>query len=344
MKKIKIAVLDSGLDSDMMQELKAKNQIIGKKSFYYDYYSEKVIAGEETEDQNGHGTCCVSVMLQHFSEVEFYIIKMLNVSGMANGSVLAAALDFAASLDVDIVSVCASLLVRQQDTVIQDLCRKIYESGKLLFTSVRNRCLSSEPACYPTVVGVIGDMGEEGSYGWCSEYEIQMKCSARAVIVKELFGCRGVFQGNSKATAEAVAIAAKLMYQYDARGTALYAVLEEHAAEQQFQAEILEDYDDIILRTPFDMEQEEHLIQTEERYQRFIYCLCEFLTWDDPQEVRAADLLEFSERKIVRRLENFIRFIQERFHVKLDFLQLDNLRFAYLFYLNYLRNQGENHE
>ena len=34
MKKIRIAILDSGLDSHMMTELESKNQIIGKKSFW----------------------------------------------------------------------------------------------------------------------------------------------------------------------------------------------------------------------------------------------------------------------------------------------------------------------
>ena len=260
MKKIRIAILDSGLDSHMMTELESKNQIIGKKSFYYDYYSEKVIMGEETEDHNGHGSCCVSMILQNFSQVEFYIIKILNISGAANSAILAASLDFVTSIDVDIVAICASLLVKQDNTEIHELCKKIYDSGKIMLISVRNKYLTSEPACYPTVIGVIGDVQEETNYSWCSDYQIQMKCSAKAVIVKELFGCRNVFQGNSKATALAVAIVAKLMYQHNVRGIMIYPIIEKYATEHQFKPIISEDSFDIINREPFDAELEDKLI------------------------------------------------------------------------------------
>ena len=275
--------------------------------------------------------------LQNFSQVEFYIIKILNISGAANSAILAASLDFVTSIDVDIVAICASLLVKQDNTEIHELCKKIYDSGKIMLISVRNKYLTSEPACYPTVIGVIGDVQEETNYSWCSDYQIQMKCSAKAVIVKELFGCRNVFQGNSKATALAVAIVAKLMYQHNVRGIMIYPIIEKYATEHQFKPIISEDSFDIINREPFDAELEDKLIQTEDMYQRFLYCLCEFFMCDDPQEIRNADLLELSERKMIRKLECFLLFIQERFKVKLDFLELDNLRFAYLFYLNYIK-------
>ena len=92
MRNIRIAVLDSGISGSYAR--KNGVNIICRKHFFYDYSKDIIMENEDTEDLNGHGTMCVSTMLNAFKNIDFIIIKMLNISGVTNEAVLLKALEY----------------------------------------------------------------------------------------------------------------------------------------------------------------------------------------------------------------------------------------------------------
>ena len=75
MQKIRIAIIDSGIDTN--------NSYFSK--YIYDgkhIWCErgKCSVKKNFHDDNGHGTLCASVILKECKDVEFYIIKIMSCS------------------------------------------------------------------------------------------------------------------------------------------------------------------------------------------------------------------------------------------------------------------------
>lgn len=331
MRKIKIAILDSGISDELINNI----DIIGKKSFYYNYYDEIVISDENVRDLNGHGTMCIDTIINEFENVEFYVIKMLNVSGVAHKAVLVEALRYARELDVDIITVCSSLCDAYFSDELKDICDEIAEKEKITVVSVENMKHTSKPASYKSVLGVIGGILRAGEFCFDENNEIQMQCSSEAAIVRSEFSQRSFFQGNSRAAALATAYVARIMYYNQCNYSDVYHLLTKKSKSNQFHPSFNPERDHI-LYIPFDLKKEEYLINNDICYHRFLYSLCEFFMCSETEVVRTSNLIELDGRYILRKMENFLSFIEERFSVELNNLKLEKFQWAYLFYEKYI--------
>lgn len=337
MRNIKIAVLDSGVSDELSKSI----QIVNRKEFCWDYYEDAIVTSDNIADHNGHGTMCIDTMLTVFEHIEFSIIKMLNVSGVASEAVFIEALKYAGTLDVDIIAVCASLTMNKNSDQLYKMCRKISESGKVIVASVENGKTQSAPAFYDCVIGVLGGTMEDTTFRFSSKREIQMQCSSEATITMSAFGQRSVFQGNSRAAALATAHIAKMMYDNTCSMANLDEAIAKEAESSQF---IKKKYDaeyDEYMKMRFDNRKESQLIKTDADYHRFIYALCEFFLCDDPQYIRRQQLIDFQERYILRRMEYFLCYVEDKFNVRLTSIKLRNFQWAYLFYEKYIKKESE---
>lgn len=325
---IRIAILDSGLSAEY--RLPENVRILGKRSFCYDYLTASVREDTKTEDLNGHGTMCVSTILNQFTNVDFYIIRMLSASGMTNEAVFLRALEYAYSTDADIISVCSSFIDGKKSVRIKAVCAEIAARQKIMITSVRNGETISEPASYDTVIGVRGGMLPDNRYRFCPENPIQMQCAQESVLSRGLFGNRTQFQGTSRSAALATAHIASAVFLHPDQKANLSALLQ--AGSSKPEPDVTYAGDDLYVRAVFDAQLEEQLAETDETYLRFLYLLCELFLCDDPQVIRSVNLIDFKSRFFLRKSEICLRVIEEAFGIHLGEPRTYDLQYAYLFY------------
>lgn len=335
MKKIRVALLDSGIADELSDSV----DIIGKKQFYYDYYEDKIVVNDIVKDYNGHGTSCVDTIISMFTEVEFYIVKMLGITGITDGNVFASALEFAGDLDVDIIAICSSFIDERHDDKIRLLCKKIHSQGKIIISAVQNGLEVSSPADYDGVIGVICGLMEDDTYCYDDSKKIQMQCSGNEVTARGCNGIYSAFQGNSRAAAVATAIVANLLYNSDDSDANINDLLKKEAGSVEFKSNYFKNEYDCIEDIPFDCEKEKFYIENDENYHRLIYLLCEFFFVEDTNEIRTSDLLELRGRDLLRRLGNLLDLVRERFDIPLERVDISDLQWAYLFYEKYIRSQ-----
>ncbi len=335
MNKIKIALLDSGI----ADELASSVDIIGKKQFYYDYYEEKIISNEKVTDYNGHGTSCVDTIIRVFPDVQFYIVKILGISGITDRNVFSEALAFAGELDADIILICSSFIDERHDERIRKLCKKISSQGKIIIASVQNGTETSPPADCEGVIGVINGSMDDSEFYFDETKKIQMQCSGNEKTVRCCNGIISVFQGNSRATALAAAHIAKIISDPSNSGLSINEALKKYAVSAKFKETEFENEYDCIEPIPFDGKKEKYYIENDEDYHRLIYILCEFFFTEDTSEIRTAYLPDLRGRNLLRYISAFIKLINERFDLDLESISVEDLQWAYLFYEKYIRRK-----
>ena len=87
----------------------------------------------------------------------------------------------------------------------------------------------------------------------------------------------------------------------------------------------------------FEVDKELYYVENDRLYQQFIYLLCEFFVCESPNLIRRACLLDYDNNRLVRYIEDVLRFIEDRFCVKIENIKIGELQWAYLFYEKYLR-------
>ena len=107
MNRIRVAVLDTGIAKECVDE-----SIKLRKCIYFDYFDEKFVITDSYDDYNGHGTKCINTMKMICPDIDIYAIDMLGISGFTSNKVFLKALEYVETLDVDIISICASCVVK----------------------------------------------------------------------------------------------------------------------------------------------------------------------------------------------------------------------------------------
>lgn len=68
-KNIKIALIDSGIDSRFQE------QVVSGVCILYDENKNSVYLSDDCTDENGHGTYCAQIITSHCKHIEFIIIN-----------------------------------------------------------------------------------------------------------------------------------------------------------------------------------------------------------------------------------------------------------------------------
>lgn len=328
MRNIRVAILDTGIADEIIDD-----RIKLKKQIYYDYFDETIVYKDTATDFNGHGTVCVNTVWSVFPKVDFYIINAMGVSGRASSRVLAEALLYAKQLDVDIVSICSSLVVGENDNTIKNICDEITASGKVIVAAVQNGKESSAIANYPNVIGVRGELIGDFRYAFSKANDVQMVCDSTNHILKGRNLLCKTFFGNSRATAIATGIVAKLMYSSIDTGKNVIDLLQENAdVEIENISEILEEIRDYILDKNFDFDREQYLVENSKEYHKLIYGLCEYIACNDVDMIRKTQLWSINNNYFTENIGPFFAFLKDRFDIEIEDMKLEDIEYAYKLY------------
>lgn len=329
MNRIRIAVLDTGIAKECVDD-----SVKLRKCIYYDYFDEKLVIRESQDDYNGHGTLCINTMKMVCPDIEIYSIDMLGISGCTSNKVFLAALEYAETLDVDIISICASCVVNSHQDKLREVCQRISDSGKLIIASVENGKQVSSIADFDTVIGVIGDVMDDVCYTFNRNDEIQMKCNSLPHIVRGKNGLFEKIMGNSRAAAIATGIVAKLILHNESEKADIEELLELNQTTAKTKCFPEPEYNCDI---PFDAETENALLDTDEDYIRLVFLLCEYMGCDDPDVLRFSELLMLDDHRLMKNINGLLSLISERFAVKIDDVYMPDLNWAYRIYIKYVK-------
>lgn len=187
MKKIKIAIIDTGIDiydSSLKIFFKYNNDFqIMNKNLISDIY-----------DLHGHGTLCAKTIIEICQNVEIYPIKIFDKEGGTNSLNLVKALGNLINADIDLINISASTLNSVYKEELKYICDKLHKSEKIIICSHHNKAKGSEsyPTFFKSVIGVKGkrEICRDEDYIYKENEDIQMYTNS-----KERF-----FEFNNKVT------------------------------------------------------------------------------------------------------------------------------------------------
>lgn len=151
MRKVIIAIIDSGIERNFQNQFKCKISGIGVTLI-----DNRIKIVEDYLDENGHGTLTASVIYNECSDIEFFIIKMLDKKLEGNIECLIASLEYLLDKDVNIINMSLAVEQNGRDSRLKKICKKLNKQGKILISSVENGKKKSAPAIYKTVIAVQG--------------------------------------------------------------------------------------------------------------------------------------------------------------------------------------------
>lgn len=161
MDKIKIALLDSGIDI---------TSSYFKKYLYrgtnINFTSTKYCVNNNFNDDNGHGSLCASVILKECNKVELYIIKIINKFGITSLGVLEYALERLLYEDIHVISISLSIVKGPFSRRLKTLCNLLCKRGIVIVCSVANGRNRSYPANFKKVFSVRGFILEDEHAIW----------------------------------------------------------------------------------------------------------------------------------------------------------------------------------
>lgn len=152
MDKIKIAVIDSGLDAGFPFLFPCSVDGI---SITRDHAGIS-IRKDHYQDENGHGTLSASVIWKECRSAELFVVKILDRDLKGDVGLLNAALEYLSHTDVKVINMSIAVDHGYSDGTLTKMCRKLYSQNKILVSSIANGQHASYPACCHSVIGVRG--------------------------------------------------------------------------------------------------------------------------------------------------------------------------------------------
>ena len=190
-----IAIVDSGFDSN---NTFLKKNVVGGIEISPD---GTIIENAAFHDENGHGTCCCSIIRDIVPGVRIYVIKILNQYNQGSSLGLIGALRYVASIDeIRIINLSLATVDKYYQKEMERVCEELTLQGKIIISSLGNGMLESFPASFHNVIGVRGNNFFYSHDYWFNErYSIQGVADCNPTLVKKSPSNFSVISGNSKA-------------------------------------------------------------------------------------------------------------------------------------------------
>lgn len=206
MNKVKIAVLDTGLDIN--------DDDINGNYVYNSYFQLENLSGEEINDLNGHGTFVSKTILNISDNVQIYPINIFNDSGKTSSLNLVNTLKKLAVSDIQIINISAASVNSIYEKELNNICNILNSQGRFIICSKHNSYKDKEsiPAIFESVIGVVGNENiyKNNQYMYKQKNKIQMYANSKDNFIK--FKDKVTHFGkNSKACAVATGIIANIL-------------------------------------------------------------------------------------------------------------------------------------
>lgn len=199
-KRVKVAVLDSGLDTKTYFELFNENITEGYSLCTEEKNPKK--KGKIFEDLNGHGTACAVKIKEIAPDAIIVPVKILLDDGRGSIEWLVEALKLVNELDVQVVNMSISSDIDELRKMLKPILEKLKRKGITCIASKSNTRRVSIPAEMTNVIGV-GSSQEvfETNYQYCNKDGINIVASGAPELLGYSNRLKTFFKGNSRATA-----------------------------------------------------------------------------------------------------------------------------------------------
>lgn len=226
-RKVKIAIIDSGVDSS--------HRFLNEKISWGCTIQPdlEVIEGKYT-DIEGHGTNVVSVIVKENQNIEIYPIRIFDSSGQTSLLVLEKALMIARDLGVDIVNLSLSIIDKFKSSDLEKICQKLSSEEKIIISSQSNSNQKSYPAYFKSCIGVRGHILERNSSYWFNQYKgVQVVVDSEPFFHATLDGNYCMFgKSNSYAAAKFTGMVSKVIEKNDTHDIKqIYEILKKGASK-----------------------------------------------------------------------------------------------------------------
>ncbi|AWH76407.1 S8 family serine peptidase [Clostridioides difficile] len=184
MEKIKVAVVDTGID---VNDDSIKKYIKFNKNIQL----EEVVEYKDLDDTHGHGTLCSKTILsvcRNTDRIEIYPIKIFNQGGCTSGERLLEALERNLDSDIDLINISASTLNDKYKRELKYICEELCKKGKIIISSHHKRAkdCDSFPTVFNSVIGVTGsnDIYNDNDYIYEKGKKIQIIANTKECFVE----------------------------------------------------------------------------------------------------------------------------------------------------------------
>ncbi|MCC0663129.1 S8 family serine peptidase [Clostridioides sp. ZZV15-6597] len=206
MNKVKIAVLDTGLDIN--------DDDMNGNYVYDSNFQLEDLGGREINDINGHGTFVSKTILNISKNVQIYPINIFNDSGKTSSLNLLNTLSKLTMSDIHIINISAASINSRYEKELEKTCNILNSQGRFIICSKHNRYEEKEsiPTIFESVIGVVGNENiyKNNQYIYKQKNKIQMYANSKDNFIK--FKDKVTHFGkNSKACAVATGIIANIL-------------------------------------------------------------------------------------------------------------------------------------
>lgn len=184
MEKIKIAVIDTGIDIN-------DNSLKKYIKFNKNIQLEEIVEYKDLDDIHGHGTLCSKTILSVCKEtdrIEIYPIKIFNQGGRTSNKRLLDVLERNLNSDIDLINISAATLNDTYRENLENICDKLKKNGKIIISSNHKRAndRNSFPTIFNSVIGVDGSdyIYSDNSYIYEKDKKIQMIANTKECFVE----------------------------------------------------------------------------------------------------------------------------------------------------------------
>lgn len=184
MEKIKIAIVDTGID---VKDECIKNYVKFNKSIQL----EEITEYKELDDLHGHGTFCAKTILSicnNIDNIEIYPVKIFDERGATSSTSLLKSLNNILNSDINLINISAATLNNKYKNELEDICDKLNKNGKIIISSLHKKAkdLDSIPTIFKSVIGVMGsnDIYSDNDYIYKKDKKIQMTANTKECFIK----------------------------------------------------------------------------------------------------------------------------------------------------------------
>lgn len=208
-KRVKVAVLDTGIDKEHEY---LKDNIAGGIAF--ESTDEYIFTSDKYDDKNGHGTACSSIIKKEFKDVDIFSVKILDDNGKCNIQILEEALKYLLKTNIRLINLSLSVLTNEMVNDLHEICNDLETNNKIIVCSLANGFDESYPAMFDNVIGVKGFILEDENTLWYNKREkIQCIIDNNPYFYCDLNNSYKLFgKCNSQATAKLTGKIASILY------------------------------------------------------------------------------------------------------------------------------------
>lgn len=180
MNKVKVAVLDTGLD--------IYDNELSEKYVYDSSIQLGALSREKINDSNGHGTFVSKVILNISKNVVIYPVNIFNNNGRTSSLDLLNSLIKLLKSDIKIINISATSVNSRYEKELKRVCDTLSSQGKIIICSKHNKCVDRDsiPTIFRTVIGVEGhkDIFKNNQYLYKKGEKIQMYANSKDCFLK----------------------------------------------------------------------------------------------------------------------------------------------------------------